>query len=79
MIDDLENRLRERRIMFFIWTGAVAVLNWLGAGFAGGFEAALQDNPLVWAVTVSPIIPLVLWLSARGDYRAEHKPVEKPE
>jgi hypothetical protein len=69
VIGDPENRLRERRIMFFIWTGAVAVVVWLGGGFGGGFEAAYRDNPLGWALTASPVIPLVPWLKARRDTR----------
>ena len=69
--DDAANRLRERRIMLIIWTATVAVITWIGAGFGGGLSAELfEDNPLGWALVLSPLLPLALWIKARRDYRA---------
>jgi hypothetical protein len=66
--EDAANRLRERRIMLIVWTGCIAVIFWIGSGFAGGLAVGLEDNPLGWAFVLSPLIPLALWLKARRDY-----------
>lgn len=69
MSDEAANRVRERGIMLIIWTLAVASTFWIGAGFAGGFALALEDNALGWAFVLSPLIPLALWLKAWRDNR----------
>ncbi len=73
MTHEAANRLRERWIMLLAWSGTVIVVMWLGAGFAGGIEGAFEHNPVAWLATVSPLIPLVLWLRARAAFRASSR------
>jgi len=61
---DLENRERERRIMLFIWIGAVLLMLWLWAGFGDGF-VDLFSYPSTWVMALAPIVPLILWLRAK--------------
>jgi hypothetical protein len=70
MNEKVADRLRARRIMLTLWVLVVVVIDWLGIGFAGGVVAAYKDNPAGWAFTLSPVLPLVLWIKARRDYRA---------
>ena len=45
------------------WTLFIAVVVWGATGFGGGIDRVFTaDNPTIWFMVVSPIVPLAIWL-----------------
>ena len=85
MIEELENRVSERRGMLIAWT-AMVVAAFLASLHSFGVRGVQRPESvgewLSWLIPLSPLIPLVLWLRARKQLRefvSKHKPVEKSD
>jgi hypothetical protein len=72
MRPEAESEERDRRTLLIVWTLLVISVCVLGSGMSGSVEITAPRSlgeALSWAIPLSPIIPLVLWLRARKALR----------